>query len=268
MLDLPAGLTPLLVFTALICLSGFILSWLASVWLRDASLVDVYWGLGFVVLALSLTIRQGSSGATALLCGFVGLWGLRLSLHIGLRKLREPGEDRRYGAMRQSFGPGFWWKSLVYIYALQAALQWLVALPVTTAFAAGPDMRMGLVTAAGCAVFLAGFAIETVADWQLMRFKATRAHGDVCDVGLWRWSRHPNYFGEACLWWGLTATAWSLGAPWWTVISPLTMTYLLLRVSGVTLLEKDLSQSKPGYADYVRRTSAFILWPPKRDGGP
>ena len=254
-----------LLATALAALASFTLVWLLSLRMKDASIVDAWWGPGFIVLTgIALLMAVEATPVTLILFAMTALWAMRLGLHIGLRKLGEPHEDPRYVAMRRSFGDGFAWKSLVYIFALQASLQWLVALPLVLAIAL-PGQIHGPAFIAGIAVFAIGLTIEAIADWQLAQFKKNRTSPDqVCDVGLWAWSRHPNYFGETTLWWGLFLAAWSAGAPLWTIVSPLTMTFLLLRVSGVTLLEKGLKARKPAYADYVKRTSAFIPWPPGR----
>jgi len=242
----------------------FFLIWVVSVRIRDASIVDVYWGPGFIVIAGVALAFGGMPGASLVLFGAVVLWALRLGAHIGLRKLGEPHEDPRYAAMRRKAGEAFARESLVWVFGLQAVLQWLVAMPLI--FALGrPSEATPWLLGLGAAVFLAGLTVETVGDWQNMRFRQTRSGPDqVNDKGLWAWSRHPNYFGETVLWWGLFAMALATGAPWWTVVSPALMTFLLLRVSGVTLLEQGLQKRKPAYAEYARRTSAFIPWPPKR----
>jgi steroid 5-alpha reductase family enzyme len=254
-----------LLATLLAALASFTLIWLFSLRLKDASIIDAWWGPGFIILTgIALLMAPSSTTATIVLFAMTTVWAMRLGLHIGLRKLGEPHEDPRYVAMRHSFGQGFAWKSLVYIFGLQASLQWLVALPLVIAIALpGPIFWPAFFL--GLLVFAAGLTVEAIGDWQLNSFKATRTSADqVCDRGLWAWTRHPNYFGEAVLWWGLFLAAWSAGAPLWTIVSPATMTFLLLRVSGVALLEKGLTDRKPAYAAYVKRTSAFIPWPPKR----
>lgn len=242
----------------------FVAIWLVSLKVKDASIVDVYWGPGFIVVAgAALAISAPTAGALSLFIA-TALWGLRLGLHLGIRKGAEPGEDGRYQAMRRTWKGSFAWQSLVWVFLLQAVLQWIVAVPVWMGIAyAQPPL--GWLLALGGAIFAAGLIVESIADWQLTRFKArNKGTNAVCDVGLWSWSRHPNYFGETVIWWGIYLMALSVGAPWWTAIGPAVITFLLLRVSGVTLLEKGLKKRKPAYADYARRTSAFIPWPPKR----
>lgn len=246
-------------------LVSFFLLWLASLKLRDASIADIWWGPGFVVaIAAALAFSPALALPTAILFGAVIVWALRLGLHIGVRKLGETHEDPRYAAMRAKAGDAFARESLTWVFGLQAVLQWIVAWPIIFALASPLDFEAALFWT-GFAVFAAGLGVEAVADWQLARFRKTRSAPDqVNDRGLWAWSRHPNYFGETVLWWGLFAMALALGAPWWTALSPAVMTFLLLRVSGVTLLEQGLKKRKPAYAEYARRTSAFVPWPPKR----
>jgi len=242
----------------------FVLIWLVSLRIKDASIVDVYWGPGFIVVCAATLLLGPMTPAAWVLFGAVAAWGARLGLHIGIRKLGEGEEDARYQAMRRTWKGDFAWESLKWVFLLQGALQWVVALPVSIGVAVAGAPVLWLFSA-GLAVFAAGLAIETIGDWQLTRFKARRtSHQEVCDIGLWSWSRHPNYFGETVLWWGLFGMSLGVGAPWWTVIGPATITFLLLRVSGVTLLERGLKKRKPAYAEYARRTSAFIPWPPKR----
>lgn len=264
MLFAEPDITLLIVATLAAAILPFVAIWLVSLRIKDASIVDVYWGPGFILVGgAALALGSGSLGAWWLF-GAVTLWAIRLGAHIGMRKLGEPHEDARYQAMRRTWPGSFAWESLKWVFLLQAVLQWVVALPIWMgiAYASQPIEWLFWV---GSAVFLAGFSVEAVADWQLNQFKKRRTSQDeVCDLGLWSWSRHPNYFGETVLWWGLFVMALAIRAPWWTFIGPATITFLLLRVSGVTLLERGLRKRKPAYAEYARRTSAFVLWPPKR----
>ncbi len=189
--------------------------------------------------------------------GLAGAWALRLSIYIAWRHRGQP-EDRRYQAIRRRNEPNFQWKSLYLVFGLQALLGWLVAAPLMAAVASPAPWSP--LDGVGVAVAAFGLLYEAVADAQMARFRADpRNRGTVMDRGLWRFSRHPNYFGECCLWWGLWLVAAGAGA-WWTVLSPLLMTVLLLKVSGVPLLEQDLGRHRPGYADYVRRTPSFVPW--------
>ena len=245
----------------LLLLAGGTLLWMLSVRRRDATIADIGWGPGFAVLAWAYPVLTGTGGAPRqLLALAITLWGLRLAWHIGRR---HHGEDRRYRALREAAGVRFWWTSLLTVFWLQGTLLWLVALPLlTTAAAASREVRWtdGL----GGLLMLAGFLIEAAADAQLSRFRRTAAPGAVLDTGLWRYSRHPNYFGDALFWWGVWVVASSAPFGLATVLSPALMTWLLVRVSGVALLDRTLSATRPAYRDYIARTSAFIPWPPRR----
>jgi steroid 5-alpha reductase family enzyme len=249
----------LLVWLAL--LAAFTLLWLVSLPLRNASIVDMWWGPAFVLAAVVYLSARPEVGPRALaVVTVVCAWALRLAWHIGRRNTGH-GEDPRYAVWRRQHGASWWWFSWVKVFALQATIAWLVSWPIGAALSSVPSFPSPW-DVAGLTIAVAGLLVETFADEQLRRFKRTAAKDAVCDVGLWRYSRHPNYFGESVVWWGLYLVA--AGAPGgaWTFVSPLVMTWLLLKVSGVTLLEQGLASTKPRYAEYVRRTSAFIPWPP------
>ena len=239
------------------------LAWVLSVKRRDASIADVCWGFGFVLLAWlycllapTLAVRSG------LVAALTTLWGARLSLHI-CRRNNGKGEDPRYQAMRASHGPAFWWRSLFSVFWLQGVILWFVALPLLVAVRATQPRGLTSADALGIALFAVGFAFEVVGDSQLARFKAEPANrGRVLDRGLWRYTRHPNYFGDATLWWGFYAIACATPGGWRTMLSPALMSFLLMRVSGVTLLEAGLKASRPGYREYIARTSPFFPWFP------
>ena len=233
-------------------------TWLASVVRRDASLVDRVWGLGFVLV--TWTVALTADGAPDwLLVTLVTAWGLRLSLHITVRNWGH-GEDRRYQQMRARNGPGWWWQNLFTVFALQGVLMAIVALPLLVAVPAPGSLAIRIVATI---VWAVGFAFEAAGDWQLMRFAANPANRNrVLDTGVWRYTRHPNYFGETLLWWGFWGFALGSGG-WWTIVSPLVVTALLLRVSGVPMLESGMAERRPGYRSYVERTSAFLPWRPR-----
>lgn len=239
----------------------FVGVWLVSLPLRDASIVDLIWGVGFALLAwVAWWGAPDAEPARLLVPVLATVWGARLSLYLLYRNWGA-GEDPRYVSMRRRHAP-FWLKSLGIVFGLQAILQWLIALPLILlqrdAVGVGPWVAPGL------ALWAIGLVFETVADLQLARFKANPANaGQVLDRGLWRYSRHPNYFGDCLVWWGLFAVALALGAPWWTVFSPLLITGLLLKVSGVPLLESRLVRMRRDYADYRDRTPAFFPWKPR-----
>ena len=236
-------------------------AWLVSLVRRDAGVADVLWGPAFAVLAWLHVVGRGAADTRGLLVAvLVTIWGLRLGLHIAVRS-RGWGEDPRYAAMRRVHGPRFRWRSMFTVFWLQGLILWVVALPLYAAQGGG---SLWWLDALALACVLAGFTFETVGDRQLQRFRADPANrGRVLDRGLWRYTRHPNYFGDALLWWGIFLFAAATPAGWGTVVSPLLMTFLLLRVSGVPLLERGLAETRPGYAEYVRRTSAFVPWWPR-----
>lgn len=240
-----------------------VLFWLASLWLRDASIADIAWGLIFVVVAWVCFADGFGRDAMLLAAVLTTAWGVRLAIHIGRRNLGH-GEDRRYGAMR-SRRPGYFWIwSLFGVFLLQGLLALVVSLPLQS-LGESETSSIAWLSWLGTAVFLAGFAFEAVGDAQLTAFKRDPdSGGRVMDRGLWRYTRHPNYFGDSVVWWGLWLVAVGSGAAWWTAIGPALMTFLLLRVSGVAMLESDIAGRRPGYAEYVRRTSAFVPRPPSR----
>lgn len=239
------------------------LGWLWSLRRRDASVVDILWGPGFALIAAAgVVYGAGVRSRKWLVLILVTLWAARLALHIARRNLGH-GEDYRYRAMRERHGVRFAWVSLVTVFALQGALMLFIGQPLLLATAV-PGPELGGWDLAGIAVFIAGFLFEAIGDEQLRRFKADRANaGKVMDRGLWRYTRHPNYFGDALLWWGFYLVAFAVPGGAWTISGPLLMTFFLLKVSGVALLEKGLVRSKPQYAAYIARTSAFLPWFPR-----
>jgi len=256
-----------LTLTALAASLGFMtLVWAISVPLRNASIVDVVWGPAFVlVAALGLALGEGSFPRRLLLLVLVGIWGARLAVHIFRRNLGK-GEDPRYRAFREKYGAErYWWFSLFQVFWLQGLLAWVISLPLQLAAVGTTPDGLTLVDAIGIALWVIGFMFEAVGDLQLDRFKADPANrGQVMDRGLWRYTRHPNYFGDATLWWGYGLIALLVPWGWAGLMGPVVMTFLLLRVSGVALLERDMVERRPGYREYVRRTSAFVPLPPRR----
>ena len=236
--------------------------WVFSIVIRDASIVDVFWGLGFVLIAAIANDPSGYEPRQAIVGLLVSLWGIRLAVHLSLRN-RGKGEDPRYQAMRKRWGARFPAISLVQVYALQGIGMITVSLPIQAAMQA-PSPTLTPLDVLGAVVCAAGIAFEAIADLQLTRFKAKRGNAKkVMDQGLWRYTRHPNYFGDCLMWWGFGLIALGVGA-WWALLGPVVMTVLLLRVSGVTLLERRMAKSRPGYAEYAKRTSAFVPLPPKK----
>ena len=240
-----------------------LLAWLLCTARRNVGLIDIFWPLFMLTGALLTAVTTGASHPRALLVlALVAGWALRLSTYLARRNWSAP-EDRRYQAIRARNEPGYTWKSLYLVFALQALLAWVVTLPLHAALTG--TSALTALDLAGVLLCVAGIGVETLADTQLAAFRADPSrHGQVLEHGLWRYSRHPNYFGEFCVWWGLFLPALATGA-WWSVASPLLMSVLLLRVSGVTLLEQDIGTRRPGYAAYVARTNAFFPGP--RRGG-
>jgi len=240
-------------------------AWLLSLRLRDASIADVFWGPGFALVAALSAANSPPSLRATLLAVLTGIWGLRLALHIGARWKKKKEEDRRYQAMRAGWGDRFPLASLFTVFLLQGALLWVVSLPLQAGSALGAGHPLRALDAAGVLLFAVGFGFEAVGDAQLARFLSNpSSRGRVMETGLWRYTRHPNYFGDALLWWGLGLLGAATGA-WWCLLGPALMTFLLVRVSGVSLLEKDMAGRRPDYVAYVRRTSAFLPLPPSRD---
>jgi steroid 5-alpha reductase family enzyme len=235
--------------------------WLLSLPLRDVSIVDIMWSLMFLLAASVYTAAQAAPGPRAwLVILLVGLWSIRLAAYI-FRRNRGHGEDFRYQQIRARNQPGFAFKSLYLVFGLQAGLAWVISLPLLAA--TGSTAPLGWLDAAGVALWLVGMVFEAGGDWQLARFKRDPGNrGKVLDTGLWRYTRHPNYFGDFCVWWGLFLIALAADG-WWSVVGPLLMSVLLLKVSGVALLEKYIGERRPAYRDYIRRTNAFFPGPPR-----
>lgn len=233
-------------------------TWIVSLVVKDASIVDIVWGVGFVVVGWIALYHGGTDSRSWLVAILTTVWGLRLAGYLAWRNLGK-GEDFRYRAMRRRYGERFGLASLIVVFGLQGLLMWVVSLPVQAA--AGGEL--GPTDAMGIALFAVGFFFETTGDIQLARFKKDPANqGKVLDTGLWRYTRHPNYFGDFCVWWGLYVIALAGGA-WWTIVGPLVMTALLMKYSGTGLLEKTIASRRPGYAEYVRRTNTFFPGPPR-----
>ena len=259
------SLLELLALSAAIVAASMAGLWLVSLALRNAGIVDIFWGLGFVLLAAFYFVAaDGYGGRKLLVLVLVAAWGLRLSGYIFWRN-RGKGEDYRYAAWRERAGGRFWWVSLFQVFLLQGLLMWVISMPILAAQAADEPDQLTVVDLLGTAVWAVGFFFEAVGDWQLARFKANPANrGKVMRSGVWAYTRHPNYFGDATQWWGLYVIAAGAADGDWTLFSPLLMTVLLLRVSGVALLERAQVETKPQYREYIETTSAFLPWFPRR----
>ena len=238
---------------------GSVVGWLYSVVRKDVSIVDSLWSLFFLLIATIYALASAPLSERGLLVlALVAIWAIRLSAHIAIRS-RGHAEDYRYQAIRANNDPGFWYKSLYIVFLLQSTLAWIISLPLLAAVSSKSDL--GAVDAIALAVFVLGFIFEAGGDYQLARFRANPTNkGKVLDSGLWRYTRHPNYFGDFCIWWSFFLFAFATGA-WWSILAPLLMTVLLLKVSGVAMLEKTISERRPAYADYIRNTNAFFPGP-------
>jgi steroid 5-alpha reductase family enzyme len=245
-------------------LALFTVLWLASLAVRNSSIVDMWWGPGILVIGLAYAgTTDGAPNRVGLTLALVTLWSVRLAFYIGRRNIGH-GEDFRYAKWRRERGASWWWFSYFKVFVLQAVIAWIISMPLYYAIASPRPSALGPFDYVGALLFTIGLLFETVGDEQLRRFKADPANqGTVLNTGLWRYTRHPNYFGEAVLWWGLGLIGAATPGGYVALVGPAIMTYLLIRISGVALLEKTLIENKPGYADYVARTSAFVPRPPR-----
>jgi steroid 5-alpha reductase family enzyme len=239
-------------------------TWVISVIVKNASIVDIVWGLGFVLDGWVVWARvDGLDARQFLLVAMVSIWGLRLGGYLFWRN-HGKGEDYRYRAMRKRHGDRFPLISAVTVFLLQGTLMWIVSLPVQLG-QADATPKVGAIAAVGVLVWIVGMFFEVVGDAQLARFKKDPANaGTVMDKGLWKYTRHPNYFGDACVWWGIALVAAETGSGAFGLIGAVVMTTFLRRVSGVTLLEKSLVKRRAGYTEYVARTSPFLPRPPRK----
>ena len=242
--------------------------WLVALKLKDVSFIDAVWPLGMLLLALATLPRaEGDPARKGLLVGLCAVWALRLGWHL-FRRWRASGADGRYVQIvedqEKSHGWSFGKTALLFVFLPQAVLAWLTSLPVQMGqVAAQPGL--GVMAGLGAVLAVVGIVFESVGDAQLAAFKRDPANkGKVLDTGLWRYTRHPNYFGDACVWWGLWLIAAETGVGLWSIAGPIFLTFTLTRWSGIGITEKAINKSRPGYADYVKRTSAFVPWWPSR----
>jgi len=254
----------ILVFNLALASTFMVAAWVLSLRLKDVSIVDVAWGANGALLAVStFLLSQGFPPRKILLTGMTVIWGARLTFHIARRKAGSE-EDFRYAAMRARRPDTFPTRSLVTVFLLQALLIWAISIPVQVGQIHSVPSSLTPLDLAGLVVWALGTLLEAVADLQLARFLADESNqGRVMDRGLWRYSRHPNYFGESLVWWGIFLVAASTPGGWGTIFSPLLMTYFLMRVSGVPMLEEALAERREGYREYMQRTSPFLPWPPR-----
>jgi steroid 5-alpha reductase family enzyme len=251
-------------YALIVILAMGVITWLYSLYRKDVSIVDSLWSLMLLAAATTyLAFAENYSARNILLLVLVTLWALRLSFFLTVRNWNKE-EDRRYREIRANNEPNFGIKSLYIVFGLQGVLAWIISIPLLLSFSIDGDI--GVIEMIATALWVTGFLYESIADWQLYRFKLNSANkGEVLDTGLWAYSRHPNYFGEFLVWWAYFLFALSMGA-WWTVFSPILMTLLLLKVSGVSLMEKGITERRADYRRYIETTNAFIPGMPRRDG--
>jgi steroid 5-alpha reductase family enzyme len=238
--------------------------WLISLAIKNSSIVDIFWGAGFVLVGwlYYFLAPEGFIVRKLLIAALATIWGLRLSIHIFLRNKGKP-EDFRYQKWRKENGAKWWWKSFFQVFLLQGLLMWFISMPLLAAQYFGGVDRLTVFDYMGIVLWAIGFLFEAGGDLQLAQFLKDPANrGTVMRSGVWRYTRHPNYFGDSAQWWGFYLIALAAGG-WWTILSPVVMTYLLTKVSGVALLEKTMS-TRPGYREYAEVTSAFIPWFPRK----
>jgi steroid 5-alpha reductase family enzyme len=240
------------------------LLWVVSVIIKNVSIVDLFWGLGFVFVSLFYFLNtDGYSPRKIILILLVTLWGLRLSIYLAWRNIGK-GEDFRYRQFRKKYGENrYWWISFFQTFLLQGILMWLISVPLLAAQYYNLNNSLGILDYVGIILWITGLFFETTGDIQLARFKADPANkGKVLDTGLWRFTRHPNYFGDSAVWWGYGFICLASGS-YLPVLGCVLMTALIIKVSGVALLEKSLTDQKPQYKEYIEKTSAFLPWFPK-----
>ena len=239
--------------------------WIISTIVRNVSIVDLFWGLGFVITTAFFFIKtSGNESRKILLMTMVTIWGLRLSVYLAWRNAGK-GEDFRYREFRRKYGEKhYWWVSFFQTFLLQGILMWLISAPLLGAQYYGNDKGLGIFDFMGIFLWTIGFIFEAGGDFQLAVFKANPANKDkVLDTGFWRYTRHPNYFGDSSVWWGYGFVCLAAGS-YIPLLGSLLMTALIIKISGVALLEKSLTEQKLQYKDYIEKTSAFIPWFPKK----
>lgn len=257
----------LLLFNLLLLLTCMVGLWLLSILLGDVSFIDSFWAFGFVVVAVAtyfafLPAPRGV--ASQLLLVLTAIWGARLGTYLFLRWRRD-GADPRYLRMIEKASGNPHLFTLTSVFLLQGLMMAFISMPIQLGMLADSGAVPGAVAWPGIALFTVGFLFESIGDHQMTAFRADPANrGTVMDRGLWRYTRHPNYFGDACVFWGIWLVAWDAGAPWWSAAGPLLLNWTLVRWSGAALLERRMKRSRPGYDEYIARTSSFIPWPPKK----
>ncbi len=258
-------MTTLFLEASLIILILVTLLWIVSIFIKNVSIVDLFWGMGFVFVNAWYFFMSGDFYLRkVILLVLVSLWGLRLSVYLSLRNIGK-GEDYRYQQFRQDYGPErYWWFSYFQTFLLQGALILLISLPLLASNYSTASNQLNVLDYAAIIVWIIGFIFEAGGDYQLSMFKSKPENkGKVLNTGLWKYTRHPNYFGDSAIWWAYGLFCLASGN-YWQVIGSILMTLLIIKVSGVSLLEKSLKDKKPEYQDYIKKTSAFFPLPPKK----
>ena len=251
---------------ALIILTFVTLLWIWSIFIKNVSIVDIFWGLGFVVVNTFYVFMSGELNARKILIlTLVSIWGLRLAIYLAFRNIGK-GEDFRYQEFRKNYGPKrYWWFSFFQTFLLQGALIMIVSLPLLGINSSTSNGTLNVLDYIGIAVWLIGFTFEAGGDFQLARFKNNlKNNGKVLNTGFWKYTRHPNYFGDSAVWWAYAIFSIAAGS-YWQIIGAIIMTLLIIKISGVRLLEKTLKESKPQYRDYIKKTNSFFPWFPKKN---
>jgi len=255
---------PIYIQSLFLILSMVSILWIISVALKNVSIVDLFWGAGFVVINTFYFFNTDTTPAKIVLLVLVAIWGLRLSIYLAWRNIGK-GEDFRYREFRRQYGEkNYWWISFFQTFLLQGILMWVISLPLLGINLNSSSPNLEVLDFVGIFVWLIGFVFEAGGDFQLARFRKDITNkGKVLDTGFWHYTRHPNYFGDSAVWWGYGLLCVSTGSYWYVTGSVL-MTLLIIKVSGVALLEKSLKEAKPQYHDYIRKTSSFIPWFPQK----
>jgi steroid 5-alpha reductase family enzyme len=238
--------------------------WIVSVVLKNVSIVDMFWGFGFVLVNTFYFFNTESTPAKIILLVLVAVWGIRLSIYLGIRNIGKP-EDFRYQEFRKKYGENrYWWISFFQTFLLQGILMFIISLPLLGVNLYSTSQSLNILDYLGILIWTIGFIFEAGGDKQLTDFKKNTANkGKVLSTGLWHYTRHPNYFGDSAVWWGFGLFCLSAGS-YWLVVGSVIMTLLIIKVSGVALLEKSLKDQKPQYKEYIEKTSSFIPWFPKK----
>ena len=258
----------LLATNFLVALACVILLWLITLKTKDPTPMDSFWALGLLLMATLSFFESGPPNERrVLIMAITSIWGLRLGIYI-LWRWRKDGPDPRYEAMMRNAqerrGWSYGYASLRLVFLAQAPMLWLTSLPVQLGQIPDEPADIGMLGLIGACLAIIGILFESIGDWQLVRFKSEPLNaGRVMDRGLWRYTRHPNYFGDACVWWGLYLIAAETVEGRFAVVGPIFLTWTLLVWSGAALLERRMTRLKPAYADYIARTSAFFPWFPK-----